>query len=112
MLVKGEEPADNSHCVLLYFNDEDYTDFVKSALHPWRRPFGARTAPQGEGDHGAGEEGPRGAERSRAEEAVSGEEEAACLKGSVNFDCPSMKLDDRVIYRGAIRSSPMKWGRC
>ena len=33
MLVKGEEPADNSHCVLLYFNDEDYADFVKSALH-------------------------------------------------------------------------------
>ena len=33
MLVKGETPADNSHCVLLYFNDEDYADFVKSALH-------------------------------------------------------------------------------
>ena len=32
-LVKGEEPADNAHCVLLYFNDEDYADFVQSALH-------------------------------------------------------------------------------
>jgi hypothetical protein len=33
LLVKGEEPADNAHCVLLYFNDDDYADFVKSALH-------------------------------------------------------------------------------
>ena len=33
MLVKGEEPANNQHCVLLYFNDDDYKDFVQSALH-------------------------------------------------------------------------------
>ena len=33
MMVKGEEPANNQHCVLLYFNDDDYKDFVQSALH-------------------------------------------------------------------------------
>lgn len=31
-IVRGEEPANNQHCVLLYFNAEDYKDFVKSAI--------------------------------------------------------------------------------
>jgi hypothetical protein len=31
-LVRGEEPANNQHCVLLYFSADDYKDFVKSAI--------------------------------------------------------------------------------
>ena len=32
-IVKGEEPENNQHCVLLYFNADDYKDFVRSAIH-------------------------------------------------------------------------------
>ena len=81
VIVKGEDAGEQPALRPALFQRGRLQGLREVGDQPRRRPFGAWTAPQGEGDHGAGQEGSRRAPPKPAEEAVSGEEEAARLKG-------------------------------